>query len=309
MNVNKNIIKKTLTHEALKLGFSKIGICDGGLVLNESATNFQSWIQEGLHGDMAYMAENVEKRLNPEKLWEHPLRSVIVLAMNYFSSENDRLLNSSEYKISRYAMGKNYHNVMKKRLKKFCEVFVQTTGNNIKAFVDTAPIMEKYWAVRAGLGNVGKNTCLIVPSFGSWVFLAVCITDAVLTADEVFQKDVCGKCSRCIDACPTGALIAPGKLDARLCIGCLTVESKVENMEELPKWSQWIWGCDICQEVCPHNSKPQETKVHEFQATQVVKNLLEGKYNPQSLDEDLKGTSLKRGGALRIPIILKHVGG
>jgi epoxyqueuosine reductase len=309
MNDKKNIVKETLTKEALKLGFSKIGICKGGTVDQQAVSHYQNWIEDGFHGNMAYMAENITKRFNPNELWEHPLRSVIVLAMNYFSVENDKLLQSSRYKISRYAMGSNYHNVMKKKLKKFCGIFEQLTGSNIKVFVDTAPILEKYWAVQSGVGNIGKNTCLIVPPFGSWVFLAVCITDAELTVDEVLQKDVCGKCRRCIDACPTGALVAPGKLDARRCIACLTVEGKTENLEQAPDWKHWIWGCDICQEVCPHNSKPQETEVSDFHAKHIVKELMDGKYCPITLDEKLKGTSLKRGGALRIPIILKHVGG
>jgi epoxyqueuosine reductase len=292
---------------AEKLGLTAIGICPAEQVAYKEALQLRQWIENGFHAGMSYMEQNIEKRLNPALMTPFEARSVIVMAMSYYFPENDELLKKGKYKISRYAHGKNYHLVMRKKLELFCNEFHTITGGQIKAYVDTSPVFEKYLAKQAGLGAIGKNTCLIIPGYGSWFFLTVCITDVEFEPDQQFLKDLCGSCTKCIETCPTGALSAPGILDARKCISYLTIEQKTGFDSVTPAWKDWIWGCDICQEVCPHNRKPHISKVGEFKILLKIAQLLEGTFNEDTFDQIYAGTSVKRGGRTRIPRNMKWV--
>jgi len=299
-NMNTPELSKLLEKEAISLGFARMGICKSETVDEKTARYYNEWVDLGYHSGMEYLSKNRQKRLDPGLLWEHETKSVIVLAINYYSSLSEELLKKSRYKIARYAHGKNYHNVIKKKLKIFCNKFEQITGGSIRAYIDTAPIMEKYWAAKAGIGIQGKNTCMISPEFGSWIFLACCITNVELESTGIFTKDLCGSCTLCLDACPTGALVSQGKLDTRKCIAYLTIEHKEEFNEKTPEWKDWIWGCDICQQVCPHNQNIDETKTKDFSIMPAIRNLMNGHFNPETFEEQFSVTSLKRGGKHRI---------
>ncbi len=296
----EDILSK-LKIQAQELGFSALGVSRVHTVEDDVAAWFRQWIDNEFHGEMHYMAEHSDKRLNPALLTPFQPASIIVMAMSYFYSDDQDVLNNSKYKISRYAFGKNYHLVMRKKLENFCRFFIEQTGGQIKAYNDTSPVLEKYWAQKAGLGGIGKNTCLIVPGYGSWVFLAVCLTDVALEPDHPFEKNLCGSCTKCIDACPTGAIVGAGKLDASKCIACLTVEHQSEFDDATLQWNDWIWGCDVCQEVCPHNRSVTESVVNEFKLLPKIVNLMNGSFNPMTYDTEYAGTSVKRRGLERIP--------
>ncbi len=243
-------IKRT----ALEQGFDMCGISWAGYMEHE-ASKLEQWLRENRHGEMSYMARHFRKRLDPSLLVEGA-RSVISLAYNYFPKKE--IFGNGEYKIARYAYGNDYHRVIKKKLNHFINILREKIGNiNGRAFVDSAPVMERQWASRSGLGWTGKNTLLLNPKMGSYFFLAELIVDLELEPDTPIS-DYCGSCTRCIDACPTQAL-TPYMIDARKCISYLTIELKERIPDEFRnKNENWIFGCDICQEVCPWNrfSKP-----------------------------------------------------
>jgi epoxyqueuosine reductase len=301
------VIKNSLKEIAQNIGFSQTGICSVEMVSEEYVEYFKKWLRNGHHAGMKYMEENIDKRLFPALITPFSAKSVIVMTVSYNSSENESALEKVPYKISRYALGRNYHLVMRKKLEQFTQNFSELTGGQIKAYVDTSPVFEKYLAQKAGLGGTGKNTCFITPGKGSWMFLAVCITDVELEPDIPFSKDLCGKCTKCIDACPTGAIVAPGQLNAAKCISYLTVEHKGDFHHDTPRWKKWIWGCDICQEVCPHNKKPPETDMKDFLILPKMSTLMQGHFDPETFDVVYAGTSVKRGGKERIPRNIRHV--
>lgn len=221
------------------------------------------WLSQGFHGEMGYMARNVEKRLDPGKLLPGA-RSVIVLLMNYLPEET--LPEKNNYKIARYAYGKDYHLVIREKLNLLTAELKAFAGEfQSRAFTDSAPVLERSWAEKAGLGWIGKNTCLIHPKIGSFVFIGEIITDLELEYEKQQVNNLCGGCTRCIDACPTGAILAARLLDAKKCISYHTIESKGELPEEdKDKFHDWIFGCDICQEVCPWNRKAAPHKEEAF---------------------------------------------
>ncbi len=300
-------IESRIKKKALDLGFSACGICRADMMGDAEAAWFRSWIEKGYHGEMHYMNDSLEKRIDPGLFDSLNPCSLIVVAMSYYSSENEKLLHDSKYKVSRYALGRNYHKVMEKKLREFSSIFEEITGRSLKTSVDSAPVAEKYRARQAGMGWTGKNTCLIVPGIGSWVVLGVGITEAKLLPDKPFTEDLCGQCSLCIDACPTGALTGPGMLDARQCISYLTVEMKGPFSAEVPNWNRWIWGCDICQEVCPHNTDVKEFRHEEFNILPVIRNLMNGQFNIETFEKDFEGTSLRRGGKEKLPRNMAYV--
>jgi epoxyqueuosine reductase len=251
--------------EALRLGFSSIGIAKAEF-LESDAPKLENWLQKGYHGEMKYLENHFDKRLDPRKLVDGA-KSVIVLTHNYFPSEN---LNSDSYKIARYAYGEDYHHVLKEKLIQLL-FFIKDNIGEVKgrAFTDSAPILERVWANKAGIGWQGKNTLLLQKGKGSYFFLAELIIDLELAYDLPFKTDHCGSCTRCIDACPTQALLPNGVLNAQKCISYLTIELKNEIPSEFKgKWQDWIFGCDICQEVCPwnHFSLPHTEKAFQPKA-------------------------------------------
>lgn len=239
---------------AKQLGFDFCGISKSEF-LEEEAPRLEKWLRENKHGDMAYMENYFDKRLNPNMLVEDA-KSVVTLLYNYFPEVEQ---SNSEIKISKYAYGEDYHHVIKDKLKLFLELLKQEIGDvNGRAFVDSAPVLEKAWAAKSGVGWVGKNSNLITKENGSFFFLAELIIDLELEADAPI-KDYCGTCTKCIDACPTEAIVAPYVVDGSKCISYLTIELKNEIPKSFSgKMDNWAFGCDVCQDVCPWNrfSKP-----------------------------------------------------
>lgn len=220
--------------------------------LEDEAPQLEQWLNQNYQGTMSYMADHFDKRLDPTKLVPGA-KSVISLVFNYYTT--DKQDDSEAPKIAMYALGKDYHKIIKKRLKQLMIMLREELGDiDGRCFVDSAPVMERQWAARSGLGWQGKNTLLINTKKGSYFFLAEIISDLELAYDHPI-RDHCGTCTKCIDACPTGAISADGYLlDSNKCISYLTIERKEELPSELQdSMSNWMFGCDICQEVCPWN--------------------------------------------------------
>ena len=253
MNV-KEKHTKNIKSEAKRLGFMSCGISKAGF-LEEDAPRLEKWLNNNMHGQMSYMENHFDKRLNPTLLVDGA-KSVISLLLNYYPSEFQK---EESYKISKYAYGQDYHFVIKEKLKELLH-FIQTEIGEVsgRAFVDSAPVLDKAWAAKSGLGWMGKNTNLITQKVGSFYFIAELIVDLELEYDNP-TTDHCGSCTACIDACPTEAIVAPYVVDGSKCISYFTIELK-ENIpiEIKGKFDDWVFGCDVCQDVCPWNrfSKP-----------------------------------------------------
>ena len=249
--MDKELSSKKIKDQALKLGFSACGITEVSY-LSDHEPRLQKWLNENRHGEMDYMSNNFEMRLDPALLVENA-RSVIVVLQNYYPEK--QLHPDSDYLISHYAYGEDYHFVIKDKLRKL-QAFInnEIAPNQSRVFTDSAPVLERAWAVKAGLGWIGKNSLLITPRHGSYFFIAEIITDLELAFDNSYGGNFCGDCRRCIDACPTQAIGQDRMIDSGKCISYLTIEKKGELPEELKgKYKKWIFGCDICQEVCPWN--------------------------------------------------------
>lgn len=251
MDQRKEINSRIIKEEAGKLGFMFCGISKAGF-LEEEAPRLESWLKNGYHGEMQYMENHFDKRLDPTRLVEGA-RSVISLALNYYPEA--RQADPQAPKISKYAYGTDYHFVIKDKLKGLLEVIREKIGDvDGRAFVDSAPVLDKAWARKAGLGWVGKNSNLLNRNSGSFFFLAELILDLELAPDIAPARDHCGTCTRCIDACPTQAIVGPYLVDGSRCISYLTIELKNEIPHEFRgKMDNWMFGCDVCQDVCPWN--------------------------------------------------------
>ncbi len=236
---------------AAALGFDDCRIAKA-VFLEEDAHRLEDWLRNSYNGTMAYMERHFDLRVNPQKLVPGA-KSVITFLLNYFPEETQP---EDAPKVARYAWGKDYHDVIRARLNTLLEEMRKEIGNiEGRGFVDSAPVLERAWAVRSGLGWVAKNGNLISPKRGSYFFIATLITDLELPEDAPFQTDHCGTCTRCIDACPTEAILSPTVIDARKCISYLTIELKDALMPAgfEQRKDDWIFGCDVCQEVCPWN--------------------------------------------------------
>jgi len=239
------------------LGFEHCGIAKAEF-LEKEAPLLEQWLNKNYHGQMAYMANHFDKRLDPTLLVDGA-KTVVSLIYNYYPPEK-LPENTGDLKIAKYAYGKDYHFVIKDKLKEFLsELQMQIGEVGGRAFVDSAPVMERQWAQRSGIGWQGKNSLLLNRSMGSFFFLAELIIDLEATPDSPMAKDYCGSCTRCVDACPTDAITQAGVVDASKCISYYTIELKEEiPSSEKGKFENWMFGCDICQDVCPWNrfSKP-----------------------------------------------------
>ena len=235
--------------EALRLGFLSCGISKSGF-LEEEAPRLERWLNQNQHGQMSYMENHFDKRLNPNLLVEDA-KSVVSLLLNYYPSE---FQNEESYKISKYAYGQDYHFVIKEKLNQLLHSIQENIGEvSGRAFVDSAPVLDKAWAAKSGLGWIGKNSNLITKSVGSFYFVAELIIDLDLEYDHT-TTDHCGTCTACIDACPTEAIVAPYVVDGSKCISYFTIELKENIPSEMKgKFNDWAFGCDICQDVCPWN--------------------------------------------------------
>jgi len=241
---------------AAKLGFDYCGIAKA-IKLDDDAFRLETWLKNDMHGNMKYMENYFDLRIDPQKLVPGA-KSVITFLQNYYPSNTNK---NTDLKISKYAYGQDYHEVIKDKIKVLMNILQERIGEiNGRGFVDSAPVLERSWATRSGLGWIGKNGNLITKQSGSFYFIATFITDLELDYDDPFAKDFCGSCTRCIDACPTEA-ISPGKvIDGSKCISYFTIELKEMLIpEEMKgKFDNWMFGCDTCQDVCPWNrfSKP-----------------------------------------------------
>ena len=245
-----------IKHTAADLGFDYCGIAKAQ-VLNEDARRLEQWLNKGMHGKMQYMENYFDLRIDPSKLVAGA-KSVITLMMNYFPEAKQK---SNFPKIAKYAYGNDYHEVIREKLKELILKLKQEVGDiNGRGFVDSAPVLERAWAQKSGLGWVGKNGNLINKQRGSFFFIATLIIDVELEYDAPFAKDYCGTCTRCIDNCPTDAILPDKVIDGSKCISYFTIELKDAlipgNMKG--KFDNWMFGCDTCQDVCPWNrfSKP-----------------------------------------------------
>ena len=271
---NKADYTQIVKSEARRLGFDFVGISKATF-LEEEAPRLENWLNQNMHGQMAYMTNHFDKRLDPRLLVDGA-KSIISLLLNYYPAKENHL--ESDLKISKYAYGEDYHFVIKDKLKIFLETLNEQIGEiGGRVFVDSAPVMDKVWAKKSGLGWVGKNSNLINKQQGSFFFIAELIIDLELEYDGPV-KDYCGTCTKCIDACPTDAIVNPYVVDGSKCISYFTIELKEQIPQEVKgKFGNWVFGCDICQDVCPWNrfSKPHQTPL--FNANDNLKSLKETK--------------------------------
>lgn len=273
-----------IKRRASEIGFHKVGLARAE-ALSEEGERLSQWLAGGYHGEMAWMQRWAEKRTDPSLILANA-KSVIVVALNYFTPHEHSIGRSPRVsegevhnppltdpappfgKISRYAWGDDYHDVVKEKLYQLLD-FIKAELPDVaaKVCVDTAPIMDKAWAVRAGLGWIGKSSNLITTDYGSWVFLGEIIIDAELEYDADIVADHCGTCTACIDACPTDAIVEPYVVDSRRCISYATIELRDETLPDdfKGKLEGWVYGCDICQDVCPWNRFEKPTTESRFE--------------------------------------------
>jgi epoxyqueuosine reductase len=243
---------------ALGLGFDLVAVGPAGPP--EHGAELRRWIEAGHAGTMGYLARRLEERLDPARVLPG-VRSVVCVGLNYYQGAP---ADQSWSPVARYAWGRDYHDVIEPRLERLAAFLAEAGGARSRGYVDTGPVLERDLAARAGLGWIGKNTMLLHPSLGSWFFIGVLLTTAELVPDEPLA-DRCGTCRACLDACPTGAFVAPYVLDARRCISYLTIEHRGEVEPALrPGMAGWQFGCDVCQDVCPWNRKAPVATEDDF---------------------------------------------
>ncbi|HLG35359.1 MAG TPA: tRNA epoxyqueuosine(34) reductase QueG [Bacteroidia bacterium] len=317
--MNTAATTQLIKEESKQLGFGYCGIAKADF-LEEEAPRLEQWLTQNMHGSMHYMENFFDLRLDPRKL-VHGAKSVICLLYNYYpensletgvrssetvkNKENARLRTSNSElrpKISKYAYGKDYHFVIKEKLKELLHFIRKKTGDvNGRCFVDSAPVLERAWAAKSGLGWIGKNSNLINKQSGSFFFVAEIILDLELEYDNPIE-DFCGTCTRCIDACPTDAIIKPQVVDGSKCISYFTIELK-ENFPIPPsmkgKFRDWVFGCDICQDVCPWNrfSKPHHEK--QFVPSEELLGMKPGDWKEiteEVFEKVFKNSAVKRAG-------------
>ena len=261
----ERVTSTEIKKQARELGFDKVGIV-AATALTEEGAQLNEWLQKGFHGSMSYMSRDPEKRTDPRVLMPSA-RSVVSVALNYYRS-GEHSQDTSIGKISRYAWGDDYHDVLREKLSSLLD-WVKARNELVegKVCVDSSPAMDKAWAQRAGLGWIGKHTNLITQEFGSWVFLGELLLSIELQYDSYISPDHCGSCTACIEACPTEAIIAPYQIDARRCISYGTIELREPDLPEpiASHLENWVFGCDICQDVCPWTRFSKETNEARFE--------------------------------------------
>lgn len=295
MNPKDTNISERIKAKALELGFLACGISKAEMLIEERE-HLQQWLGQTMHGEMGYMERNLEKRLDPRLLVENA-KSVVSVLLNYFPAEKQT--DPDAPILSKYAYGTDYHFVMKEKLGKLLN-FIQTAiaPCDGRCFVDSAPVLDRAWAARAGLGWIGKNTNLISPEHGSFFFIGELILDLELPENDKLIHNHCGTCSRCIDACPTKALVAPYVLDARRCISYQTIENHGDIAIELSgKFENRVFGCDICQDVCPWNLKSEPHSEPAFEPSFRLMNLTKNEWHEMdkpAFNELFRNSAVKR---------------
>ena len=294
--LDKCKLSEIIKLEALSIGFLSCGISKAEF-LSEEAPKLESWLKSGFNGEMSYMERNFDKRLDP-RLLVPGCKSVISLLFNYYTEKKDK--KDYEPKISSYAYGKDYHFVIKEKLKKLLSRIKNLVGDvNGRVFVDSAPVMERAWAKKSGLGWIGKNTNLINKKAGSFFFIAELIVDLELEYDHP-TTDHCGSCTACIDSCPTNALATPYKMDATKCISYATIELKNNIPNSFKdKMKGWIFGCDICQDVCPWNKFSKNHNEPSFEDKKNISDMSKKQWEDltkEVFDKVFKDSPIKRTG-------------
>jgi epoxyqueuosine reductase len=269
MNSNSEKYSRLIKAKAKKFGFQSCGISKAAF-LEEDALSLENWLKNNYHGKMSYMENHFDKRLNPTLLVEGS-KSVISLSYNYFPEENLSAFN--DLKISKYAYGEDYHIIIKEIMQEMVAELKEEIGDfECRVFTDSAPILERSWAKKSGIGWVGKNANLITKQSGSFYFLAEIICDLELLEDGATTYH-CGSCTKCIEACPTNAIVSDKIIDGRKCISYATIELKEEIPESFKnKMEDWMFGCDICQDICPWNRFSVPHQQEKFKPNQFLKN-------------------------------------
>jgi len=295
--LQKENLSDFIKTEALALGFFDCGISAAGFMKDDSEF-MERWLEKGMQGSMQYLERNREKRYDVSILMEGA-KSVITVLYNYFPEE--KWPKNASYKISKYAYGKDYHYVVKDKLRLLLEkIEAQTGKRKARVFTDSAPLLDRAYARKSGLGFIGKNTMLINRKGGSFFFIGHIVIDLELKTDTETTVNFCGSCTKCIQACPTDAL-KPFELDARKCISYLTIENKDPEISEdfKGKWDKWIFGCDICQDVCPWNRSSKPNPEPQFQMSETLKNMDDSSW--ENIDKPaykqlFKATAVERTG-------------
>lgn len=280
--------------EAKRLGFAVCGISKAGKVPREEVQRFTTWVQSGRHGTMGYLERNSDKRENPESLVPR-CKSIVSVAIGYAQpQESDKGLH-----LSRYARGKDYHKVVKERLFALLKSINEKTGAGGRAFCDSAPVLEHYWAEQAGIGRVGINHQLIIPGLGTYFFLGELFIDQEAEPDKPIANNVCINCNRCIVNCPTGALTKEG-FDARKCLSYLTIEYRDKLPENIgKKMGNCIYGCDRCNASCPHNKDAKPTDITELQPNKELAHMSDEEWftlSEERYKELFKDSAVERAG-------------
>lgn len=295
-NSLKESTSRELKLHARRLGFDGCGIAEANFLESE-AHKLEAWLRDGRHATMSWMENHFDKRLDPRKLVPGA-STVVSLIHSYYQPNHQPTENAG--KISRYAWGDDYHKVLKEKLAELFDwLDTRTGGINGRIFVDSAPVLDKVWAQRAGLGWIGKHTNLINRTVGSYFFIAEMIIDVPLAPDDPFTADYCGSCTRCIDACPTDAIHQPYEVDANRCISYWTIEHRKDDIPQgmASDFGTWIFGCDICQDVCPWNKFKQPTHESRFLPREGVTDTSLSEWEELSIEEYRKrfrGSPVKR---------------
>ncbi len=292
-SINLELIKQQIKAEAQRLGFAACGVAAVGPVDTDIQSYFADWIASNRQAGMEYMKRYTVQRMNPALLWEGA-RSILCLALNYYP---DTRIPEKELQLAYYAYGKDYHEVLKVKMRELLVFIRSLVPAEGRICVDTAPILERYWAQKAGLGWIGKNTLLILPKAGSFFFLGEIILDVYLPPDAPVYHQ-CGGCKRCIEACPSGALCAPFVLDAQKCLSYQTIENREALSPEAEEvLDNRIYGCDACQKACPHQCFSTPTRISAFRPSPGLLQMNREKWSRMTIEEYrtlFKGSAVKR---------------
>ena len=297
MDLIKQQRGRLIKEEALRLGFDAVGFSKAE-ELKEDKERLQKWLDNGYNAGMAYMANHFEKRVDPSKLVEGS-KTVITLLKNYY--HKDQTLSENFPKISKYAYGQDYHDILRPQMMQLFNYIKEELYPDLegRVFTDSAPLLENVLAVKAGLGWIGKNSLLINRKLGSFVFICELVVNLELPYNDEFMNDACGGCTRCIDACPTQAILPYRSVDANRCISYLTIENKEDFIpdEFEGKLEGWAFGCDICQDVCPWNRRAEQTEEENFMSSEALKMMDLEKWDNLTQEQFsvlFKGSPIKR---------------